>query len=336
MPTVLESATSKFDFPQGTSPTDVVIEGIYEKYGVKLIYKAFTQSDVDRGWKSPQGDSFIDLSCAWSYLDEATQLETAVGILKEKVFDLLPEAVITSALRACPYLYVVDNIHYAQGSRMQMPVYPVKALDSWMVNLSLGYQQPDNYSMRVFYPARIMCEMFAYAFAGGAITMPSEFFEGLNVDVLTLKKYDDAARAGAGSPDYNNYWARRGFSPAVSPDHGRIFTGKSQKSCSITPTVMPPLTEATREVAQFFLFLCLDIHWRDYFAPGHIFEDCPRLSARLNLFNDRMKDVYGIDFDAIRDKLYDGSTMDTSPIRYAAETDSKDGSFNNTFIYANY
>ncbi|MDR1023285.1 MAG: hypothetical protein LBL94_08465 [Prevotellaceae bacterium] len=332
-PTALESATSKFDFPQGTSPTDGVIEGIYEKYGVKLIYKAFTQSDVDRGWKSPEGDGFISARCEWSYLDEATQLEAAVGILKKKVFDLLPVAVVTSALRACPYLYVVNNIHYAQGSREQMSIYPVKALDSWMVNLSLNHRQPNNYSMRVVYPAQIMLEIFVAAFAGGAITMPPEFFEGLDTRVLTLKSYNAATAAGAGLPDYDNYWARRGFPPAVLPT-GRIFTGKSQASCAITPSVMPPLTEATREVAQFFLFLCLDTHWREYFAPGNIFEDCPRLEERLNLFNSRMKDVYSIDFDAIRTELYEGSEIDMSPTRYASASaqDSQDLSF----IYANY
>ncbi|MDR3184374.1 MAG: hypothetical protein LBT49_03110 [Prevotellaceae bacterium] len=332
-PTALESATSKFDFPQGASPTDGVIEEIYERYGVKLIYKAFTQSDVDRGWKSPEGESFISTRCEWKYLDEGTQLEKAVGILNEKVFDLLPDTVVKAALRACPYLYVVDNIRYAEGSKEQMPVYPVKGLDSWMVNVALGNQQPDNYSMRVFYPAQIMCEMFVYAYVGGAVTLPPEFFEGLNTDVLTLKSYTAATKAGPGTPDYENYWARRGFPPAVLPT-GRIFTGLSQSSCSIRPTVIFPLTEATREVSQFFLFLCLDYNFSrsTYFEQSNgIFYDCPKLKTRLELFINRMKE-YGIDFEAIRTKLYEGSTMDKSPTRYASTEDSQ----NPTFIYADY
>jgi hypothetical protein len=332
-PTVLESATSKFDFPQGTSPADSAIADIYEKYGVKLIYREFTQSDVDRGWKSPEGESFISTKCEWEYLGESAQLEQAVGILKEKVFDLLPDAVVKAALRACPYLYVADDIRYAEGSREQMSIYPVKGLDSWMVSVALGHQQPDNHSMRVFYPAQIMCEMFVYAYAGGDVTLPPEFFEELNTDVLTLKSYTAATKAGSGTPDYENYWARRGFPPAVLPT-GRIFTGPSHASCAINPSVMPPLTAATREVSQFFLFLCLDYNfsWSTYFEqPDGIFYDCPKLKTRLELFVNRMKE-YGIDFEAIRAKLYEGSTMDKSPSRYASKNNSQDL----TFIYADY
>jgi hypothetical protein len=331
-PTVLESATSKFDFPQGISSADGIIEQIYDRCDVKLIYKAFTQNDVDRAWKSPEGESFISARCDWNYLDEGTQLATAVDILKGKVFDLLPDTVIKSGLRACPYLYIVDNIHYAGGSREQVAVYPTKGLDSWMVNVALSYQQADNYSMRVFYPAQIMCEIFVYAYAAGAITMPPEFFEGFSAPrVGVLKSRNMANTAGPGMPDYDNYWARRGFSPFISTI-GRIFTGPSHSSCAINAVVMPPLTEATREISQFFLFLCLDTHWKEYFAPGNIFEDCPKLEYRLNLFNDRMKEVYGLDFEAIRNKLYEGATMDKSPTRYATTANAGDLSF----IYANY
>jgi hypothetical protein len=332
-PTALESAISKFDFPQGDSPTDNVIKEIYEEYGVKLIYKDFTESDVNRTWKSPEDGSFISSRCEWKYLDETTQqLEQAVDILKEKVFDLLPDAVIKAALRACPYLYVVDNIHYAEGSREQMSVYPVKGLDSWMVNVALNYQQTDNYPMRVVYPAQIMCEMFVYAYAEGAITMPPEFFEGLDTRSTTFKSRNAANAAGSGTPEYDNYWARRGFPPFVSPISGRIFTGPSHTSTAVTAIVTTPMTEATREIPQFFLFLCLDTHWREYFEAGNIFDDCPKLKARVEMFNSRMKDEYGIDFDAIREKLYEGSTMSKEATRYATTTNSQDL----TFIYANY
>lgn len=331
-PTLLESATSKFDFPQGASSADGIIEGIYEEHGVKLIYKAFTQTDVDRAWKSPQGETFISTRCEWSYLDESTQLEPAITILKEKVFDLLPDTVIKSGLSACPYLYVVDNIHYAEGSREQMSVYPTKGLDSWMVNVALSYRQSDNYSMRVVYPAQIMCEIFVYAYAEGAITMPPEFFEGFAAPRAgVLKSRSAAVAAGPGTLDYENYWARRGFPPFISAI-GRIFTGASHSSCALTASIMPPLTEATREISQFFLFLCLDTHWEEYFEPGNIFDDCPKLKERLNLFNYRMKAVYGVDFEAIRSKLYEGATMDTSPTRYATTANAGDL----TFIYANY
>jgi hypothetical protein len=334
-PTALESVTSKFDFPQGASPTDEVIKEIYERYGVKLIYTAFTQIDVDRAWKSPEGDSFFSEQCEWSYLKDDTQLETAVGILKEKVFGLLPVDVVKAGLRACPYFYVVDNIHYAEGSRLRMPIYPAKGLDSWMVDVASGYHRKlDNYSMRVFYPARIMCEIFVYAFVGGAITAPPGFFDGVDTRTATLKSYKAASEAGPGTDAYKNYWARRGFPPFVSTIDGRISTGRDVKaSCSLTASVMSPLTEATREIAQFFLFLCLDTNWRSYFAQNNIFDDCEKLEERLRMFNDHMRDVYGINFDTIREKLYEGSNLDMSPARYARPTaDTQDPSF----IYANY
>jgi hypothetical protein len=258
-------------------------------------------------------------------------LGTAIGILKEKVFDLLPAAVVKSGLSAYPYLYVVNNIHYVGGSGEQMALYPAKGLDSWMLNVALDYQQTDNYSMRVVYPAQIMCEIFVYAYAGGAITMPREFFEGFDAPRPgEIKTRNAANTAGPGTLDYENYWARRGFSPFISTI-GRIFTGPSHSSSAINASVMPPLTEPTREISQFFLFLCLDTHWREYFTTGNIFEDCPKLKTRLDMFNDRMKNEYGIDFDTIREKLYEGSTMDTSATRYALKTDT-----GLSFIYANY
>ncbi|MDR1883994.1 MAG: hypothetical protein LBR26_14610 [Prevotella sp.] len=331
-PTRVESAASKFDFPQGTSPSDDVIKDIYEKYGVKLIYKDFTQKDMDRAWKSPEGESFISTRCDWKYLDVDTQLDPAISILQEKVFGLLPENVVRAALRSCPYIYVADDIHYITGSRVKMSVYPVKALDSWTVSLGLDYQQPDNYSTRVVYPAQIMLEMFVYAYVEGAITMPSGFFDGLDTYGMTITSRNEAKAAGEGTLDYQNYWARRGFLPFISPESGRIFTGPSSPSCSINVTPMHLLGTAAREIPQFFLFLCLDTHWKEYFEPGNIFEDCPKLQARLDMFNNRMKDVYGIDFDVIREKLYENSTVDRTPDRYAATSDSG----NPSFIYGDY
>ncbi|MDR0567383.1 MAG: hypothetical protein LBG47_10195 [Prevotellaceae bacterium] len=332
-PTQLESATSKFDFPQGAAPADSAIAEIYGRYGVKLIYKAFTQSDVDRAWKSPEGASFVSTRCEWSYLDEKTQLKAAIDVLKESVFGLLPDAVVKAGLRACPYLYVVENIRYAAvgSSGEQMSVYPTKGLDSWMVSVALGYRQPDSYSMRVVYPAQIMCEIFVHAYAEGAMTMPPEFFAGLDARGATLKSYNAAVAAGPGTPDYENYWARRGFPPFVS-SIGRIFTGPSQSSCAVTANIMPPLTEDTREIAQFFLFLCLDNHWEEYFEPDNIFDDCPKLKDRLYLFHSRMEEEYGVDFEAIRSKLYEGATMDKSPTRYA----NKENAGDFTFIYGDY
>jgi hypothetical protein len=325
-PTPLASITSKFAFPQGASPADDLIQEVYAKCGVKLIYKSFTQGDVDRTWKSPEGDSFISERCEWSYLDESTELETAISLLKEKVFDLLPADVIKAGLRTCLYLYVVNDIHYAEGSKFRMPVYPAKGLDSRMVDAAVDYhRRTENYSMRVFYPARILCEIFVSAYAEGAITMPREFFEGFEAPRVGELKSRSVAAAGRGTPDYDNFWARRGFPPFIST-LGRIATSPLVVSCAINNSVMPPLTEATREISPFFLFLCLDTHWKEYFRAGNIFEDCPKLEGRLNMFNDRMRDVYGINFDAIREKLYEDAGMDMAPDRYAPKN-SEDFSF---------
>ncbi|KAA6300543.1 MAG: hypothetical protein EZS26_003310 [Candidatus Ordinivivax streblomastigis] len=328
-PTVLTSAASKYEFPQGDSPADTIMAEVYEKYGVKCIYKDFTQSDIDRSWLPPGGGGLVSTKCRWRYVNVDVQLLSAATILKEKIFGLLPENMVQAALRSYPYLYVVDEMRYLSNGQLAK-IYPTKALDSWTIDLGLNYQQSDNYEMRIFYPVRVMVEVFDYAYAEGAITMPAEFFAGLDRYTLSLTSRNRANNAGPGTPDYTNYWARRGFLPFVSPVGGGVYTSPTQSGSALSASVLSPLSDADREIPQFFLFLCLDTHCWEYFEPGNIFDDCPKLKTRLEMFNNRMKEVYGIDFDAIRAKLYEGATLDTSPDRYRTESDDDD---DYSFIY---
>lgn len=309
-PTELESISDKFDFPQGTSEADAVFERIYEQYGTKVIYKDFTEMDLNRAWLTPNSEIF-DTRYRWNYIADPDQLLKAARTMEESVFGLLPQEMVRKAMHSYPYVYLMDSLHTVNmTSTDQWAVYPTKALDGLSVNLQMT-AQPDQYSYKVYFPLRIALEVFGVAFNRGEITLPEAFYSEIGpVPRVDLKSYDDAK-----GDLYENYWARQGYMQYVRL-YGQISLSK--KSGFDPPSVIQPFTGRNQEVPHFFLFLSIDRNWRDYFKPGGIFEDCPRMQNRLNIFYNHMKEEYGIDFDEIQRKLYDreGVNVDTDPNRY--------------------
>ena len=329
-PTQLDSITEKFVFPQGISRADTVFENIYKRYGVKLIYKDFSKQDLNRSWLAPAGSEGIFSSeCKWDHVTDARQLEDAANTLEKKVFGLLPDTIVKAVLKAFPYMYLADGIQYISGSQEHIAIYPVKALDAMTVNLELT-SGLDNYRYRVFHPARILLEIFIHACAEGMISMPAEFYSGINQygDVFS---YNQAETEGQGSLRYAAYWARQGNAPFVQNFSGRITVGKSSTYSSRNATALKPLTSENSDMAYFFLYLILDKHWKNRFDAGNLFYNCPVLQNRINLFHSRMKNVYGIDLDLIQEKLYEGTTVDTSIDRIYINNVSPGN--NETYIY---
>jgi hypothetical protein len=331
IPTHLDSITEKFVFPQGTSRADTIFENIYKRYGVKLIYKDFTRQELNRSWLSPVSSSGLFSSeCKWTHVTDARQLEDAANTLEKKVFRLLPDTIVKVALKSFPYMYLADGIQYVTASQEHLALYPVKALDAMTVNLELT-SNLDNYRYRVFHPARILLEILIHACAAKMISMPDEFYAGINQynDVLS---YNQAEMAGEGTLRYASYWARQGNAPFVQNFSGRITIGKTSTYSSRQATAIPPLTSQNSDIAYFFLYLILDPHWEERFAPGGMFYNCPLLEYRINLFHSRMKNVYGIDLDLIRDKLYEGTSVNTSIDRIYIDNTTSPGD-RDTYIY---
>lgn len=338
------SVADKFPFPQEGTPADAqaVLDEIYELYGVKVIYKDFTEKDLNRSWLSPS--SGAESTYTWDEL-EGDKLRAAAETLRDKVFGLLPAEIVKVAAKSCPYLYLTDNLLWdvqtmGGGGVVQytIPTYPQRALDGMAVNLQMD-ANPDDYKYKVFYPALIAGEFFNQAFNLGAITLSKEFYSMLGPIRAGLYDYNLAAREN----DPERYWARQGHIPRVDVRSGNIGAGKIRvtKSFAFTPHMgRAPLTGTYAEIPDTFLFLCLDRNWRTYDdeqgVPNDntltgVFYDCPRLVDRLELFTAEMA-RQGIDFDEIQEKLYAGTTVNTDPSRIYIDSTQTPGD-PNTYIY---
>ena len=325
VPTKLETITDKFDFPQGNTPADQIFAEIYKKYGVKVIYKDFTNSDITRSWMSATGSSIIPVEYRWSYQTDEQLLEASAIIFQQKVFPLLPESMVKSATQAYPYMYLIDELHATMNPGLRLPLYPINALDGITVCL-IATAGPDHFPYRVFFPLRIVLEYFMFAFNRGMMNLPDSFYD----DIGDVSSYLYTAYSWANTmPDrYDHFWARQGVLPLVSIVSGRLYIGKN--TGFLRGSAIPPLTGRDWDVPYFFMYLCLDKHWKTRFDAGQIFEDCPRLERRLYTFYNSIKE-FGIDFEGIHEKLFEGTTIDTSPDRIWVQNEST-GDIN-TYIY---
>jgi hypothetical protein len=245
----------------------------------------------------------------WQYITDPSRLEAAANILDRKVFSLLPEEIIRRAARAYPYMYLMDNLRYpTDGATTRRAVYESIALDAISASVQPN-SAADSYSRQVWIPLRVALQYFMFAFSIGMMDLPASFYD--DVGNVPASSYTSFARAENDPALYENFWGRQGRIPFVSPINGRISTGKNSgfQATTITPS---PISERDRDVPFFFIMLSADRNWRTHFEPGGAFYDCPRLERRFHTFNDRMKE-YGIDFDVIREKLYEGTRVDTSP-----------------------
>ena len=285
---------------------------------------------MNRSWLSPSGQDLIKTEWKWTYATDE-QIESAATTLEQKVFALLPDAIVKAGMRPYPYMYLIDGL-YPVSSGLLLPLYPTKALDGMAVNLELS-AMPGNYTHKVFFPLRIAAEIFISACSQGIISIPDAFFDGIGQDdyISWNSASDPAQGGGPGTEQYERYWARRGRIPFIGVE-GQIAVGKNTRYNGGRATAIAPLTQKDSEAAYFFMFLSLDRHWRSYFEEGNIFYDCPLLENRITMFCNRMKDIYGIDFDAIQEKLYAGTGVDTSPDRLYDRVRDKDKNYQ-TYIY---
>ena len=303
VPTQMGSVADKFDFPQGTASYDEVFQRINNEYGIKVIYKDFTENDINRAWQSPTGGE-ISVGYIWNYLVDEQQLNTVAAILEQKVFPLLPDTIMKAASQAYPYMYLMDKL-YAPSNMAHFALYPVNAFDGITVNLE-ATADSDNYSYRVFFPLRVAVEYFMFAFNKGMIPdLPSSFYTA--VGSVSIFNYVSRYWAATRPDRYNDYWARNGELPSISSYSGRITIG--QYSGWMRSSALPPITGSSWEVPYFFMYLSLDPNWRANFDTGGVFEDCDRLKTRVEMFYNYMKG-YGIDFDKIQEILYSGTTVD--------------------------
>lgn len=320
-PSKIDGVADKFAFPQGTSAADAIFEQIYDRYGVKVIYKDFTDQDIRRSWvKFDAGETYT-----WSYVD-ASKLLGAAETLRDKVFGLLPDDVVRAGVKSTPYIYLVDNLegYYNGQSSGVFVLYPVRALDGITINLQMD-APADSYTHKVYYPAKVASEIFSMAFREIGMTLPESYYKGVGPITYGLWSYAWVADGLAHNNVASNpelYWARQGQIPKMNLNGNLVIGKKSSHVVRNAQSGNGILFGQNLDVPDCFLYLCLDPNWRTFAeVPGvsdntltGVYYNCPRLIDRLETFTAAMAD-YDIDFADIQTRLYGGGAVSTDPAR---------------------
>lgn len=295
VPSELVTPTSKFEFPQGNTPADAKLADIYDRVGVKVIYKDFTENDWIRSWTPPTpfGSNY-----RWDFVT-GSRIDDAVDILYDVVFANIPDDISRKVLQKTPYMYLTGDMVNAQ-SNIRIFMLSLSALDSRTVSVHAG--TTSDYTTRIFGPVRILVALLSEALDRGLITLPDGFMDDVDFTTPTV-----TGVAAADPAKYPNFWARRGFCPKTNTSTGRISASDA------TQTNYPSSYKTSREMFVYYAhYLALEPNLDSRFLPGGLYEDCPLLRSKIDTFLNHMKTNYGIDLRALNSKLFTGFTGNLS------------------------
>lgn len=295
-PIILSTASEgsgRFDFPQGASAHDQRIKEVFDKFGVKIIYKDFNNIDFNRSWTTPAiGKVGYDVV--------ESQQADAANFMVDHIFKYLTPDITKRVLP--PYFYIADSIHQVNifsESYISRSVtnYFYTGLDFWMftwngiggytkigenTNISAPLERP-NTPFSYFYRRGVMLkEVYKKAVLNGNITVPEGFNDGF--DFIT--KIETAASKETDP----NYYKTRGF------------PGQFTNTLRFDQTILP-LINYTNPQQNFADYLLLCMRYQpdsiEVLFPKAKF---PKIHQKYPIAIKHMKDTYGIDLNELSTK----------------------------------
>lgn len=280
-----DESVDRFEFPQGNNTWDEDIQNIFDQYGVMLIYKGITSTDLSRSWMSYSSTN----SSAEELNDE--EVEFIVNYLKNHIFAYLSPKVTAKVFK--PYWFLLKN--YFTSGRPGKSNY--SGLDFWALCLHFteevymeqtagGYyeSQWNKYknlpsTKDEYFSLRGGClyTILKSCVDLGNISIPEEYDEG----------FDYTTSFVTNDPESENYPYTRGFITA-SDGFGYFYTITSKN----------PIARLTN----FFQY----IHLGFYYTEEEIEAKFPRetypfLRGKLDIVKNHLKATYDIDLQAIHD-----------------------------------
>lgn len=211
-------SAERFTFPQGNNSYDNSANEVFNKFGVKIIYKDFENVDFNLSWTNPAVGKV-------GYSITQDQEKEAVEFIVDNFFKYLDPKITNKIL--LPYFYVADSVYQkslisnATTTLESVVAYPYvyNGLDYWsfcwngagqwtklngsLISSSLPVTKPVT-SYQKFYRRGVMLkEVFKKAVINGNIKIPEGFANGF--DFTTAIKY------AAGTENDVNYYKKRGF-----------------------------------------------------------------------------------------------------------------------------
>lgn len=282
--------SGRIAFPQGSAAYDLKLQEVFEKFGVKVVYKNFTEGDFNLSWTSlAVGKVGYDVP--------ADQQEEAAVFMSDYFFTCLTPEVTKKILP--PYFYVADSISQlsvisnATTTLEMMSAYPYRydGLDFWSfcwngvstytkLNGAVISQQPpltrpkDSFSY--FYRRGVMLkEIYRKAVVNGNVSIPEGFNSGF--DFTTPVKY---LKGTEGDP---NYYKTRGF-PGQMTNTGKFDIANLSR------------VTFTNEMKNFidYLHLCMR-YTPDSIEINYPISQHPVIHEKYPIVINHMKDKYGVD-----------------------------------------
>lgn len=266
VPTDDSQSVDRFTFPQGDNSWDNDIVDIYNTFGVEMIYKGFTNTDINRSWTSYSG------TFTASELASDSEVEYTVNVLKNHIFAYLTPEITKGVFK--PYIYLTRNLR--RGESGSFSNRKLSGLDSWAVCLFWdGRNTPTTKSELFQFRGAFLYDVLNDALSNGNIAIPDEYNEGFDY-TTAINSYDRTS---------DNYYLKRGFVSA-SILWGYFYPVSSIRS----------ITAASN----FFQY----IHLGMYYSDEEIDSRYPRstypfLRSKLDYVVNYMKTQYNIDLKAI-------------------------------------
>lgn len=220
-----QQVTSKFEFPQGDRPADKKLVEIYEKFGVRCIYKDITVEDLNKSWgtgtigeagmkgESLNDDKMVDFYTTFFYDNifryfnrEMTQMVfppnfyfvlNYVNKKSNPLFGVLPNAPeyygeatpkVFDGLDFWGFCFVIEEYYSMSGSKMTLD-FPVTVLDYKKL------KEP------------ILKNIFSRMLIRKIIAQPTFLAHGVATDL----DYQTPVKSSLNEINDKNYYKRRGF-----------------------------------------------------------------------------------------------------------------------------
>lgn len=117
---------TRYEFPQGTASQDIATKDIFDKFGVRLIYKGYDSTHLNRSWLPSSriygGKPLTDVQAAYH-----------VQFMKEQIFDQLKPEYAKGIFP--PYIYLVNNYYYPSGVNRVYANVSLSGVDYWISSL---------------------------------------------------------------------------------------------------------------------------------------------------------------------------------------------------------
>lgn len=286
--------SERFSFPQGNSDFDLEAAKIYEKFGVKIIYKNFKDVDFNLSWTSPGfGKSGYDIP--------QDQQKEAVMFAVNHIFGNLSPQVTKKVLP--PHFYVADSVFQKSIigylETISATTYNYAGLDFWcftwngirpysknnntgVITYNTQTFKPRN-SFEYFYRRGVMLkEIFKKAVTIGNITVPENFSS--DIDFVTAVKY------AAGTENDVNYYKKRGFPGYMN----------NTLNFNISPLYTISSTGPT-QIFIDYIHLCMR-YSADSIEVLYPKASFPVIHQKYPVVIKYMKDKYGVDLEKISSK----------------------------------